>query len=101
MDATELTRRLYVPNQDYWIRQFSKKYLSDRPLDFKKIEGGIISPTPDKEDQLGGGVFDRDLKFVCGSDNLYHDKRDGSFELKNVDKKCKWYYTTYKLYNSW
>ena len=86
MNADELRRRLYVPNFEYWERLFSKKYFSDRSLETQTIEGGIIAPSLDKEDKLGGGVFDRELKFVAGCDNLYHDKRDSSVEL-SIDRQ--------------
>ena len=86
MSTDELTRRLYVPNQGYWTQRFSKKYYSDRPLDVKTVENGIIMPPPDKNDQLGGGVFEPDLKFAAGCDNLYKDKRDDSFVLENFDR---------------
>ncbi len=77
MDEKELKSRLYVPNFEYWQRQCGKKYFSDRELRVRKLQNGILVPPQKKDDQFGsGGIFDADLKFFAGYDNLYADKRD-------------------------
>ena len=87
MDDNELRARLYVPNFDYWKRQCSKKYFSTRELRALKIQNGIIVPPLDKDDQFGsGGIFDRELKFFAGYNNLYADKRDATSTVE-IDPK--------------
>ena len=89
MDDKQM-RRLYVPNYDHWRRLFSKKYYSERALEVRTVEDGIIVPPLERSDQLGGGIFDRDLKFVAGYGNLYRDKRGADFDIttnKKFDRK--------------
>ena len=86
MDDNELRRRLFVPNFDYWERLFSKKYFSDRTVEVKTIDNGMIIPPPERTDQLGGGVFDQNFKFVAGCDNLHRDKRGADFDITTNKK---------------
>ena len=77
MTDTELKSRLYVPNFEHWKQQCEKQYFSARELRIRVLENGILVPPLDKSNQFGsGGVFDSDLKFFAGYDNLYADKRD-------------------------
>lgn len=82
MDENELARRLYVPNFDYWRRQCRTNYFSARELKVRSIENGIIVPPAPEGDQFEGGVFDRELKFFAGCNNLYADQRDQTFSLE-------------------
>ena len=87
MHDNELRRRLYVPNFEYWQRQCSKQYFSERELGARQVNNGIVVP-PNKDDQFGsGGVFDRELHFAAGCDNLYADKRDANSTIE-LDRKA-------------
>lgn len=81
MYDNELRRRLYVPNFEHWQQICTKKYFSERALEVRTVENGIIIPPPERTDQLGGGVFDRNFKLVAGCDNLYHEKRGADFDI--------------------
>ena len=91
MNEIELKSRLYVPNFEFWKQQCSKKYYSERALVARQLENGIVVPPLDKDNQFGsGGIFDRNLHFFAGYDNLYADKRDANstveLDPKSIEK---------------
>ena len=60
------TKRLYVQNVDAWQRELSKKRFSDRKLEVKVIEQGIVLPARPANGAYEGGVCDKDFNFVAG-----------------------------------
>ena len=94
MDESELRRRLYVDDYEQWARQCSRKYFSDRRLEVRTVENGIILPARpvDEKDQYHcrGGVCDADLKFVAGYSNQAPDRKNGVYcidEAYEVERK--------------
>lgn len=68
-------KRLYVKNYDEWKPYCERKCFSDRPLDVKTVEGGIVLPTllvpagsrpGQTADKYLGGVCDGNFRFVAG-----------------------------------
>ena len=64
--AEDLTKRLYVKNVDEWKAELSKKRFSDRELEVKVVERGIILPPRRIDGKYKGGVCDSDFNFVAG-----------------------------------
>ena len=83
MNENNLSGRLYVPNIDHWKQICTKKYFSERPLEVKTVEGGIILPARPIDEKDGyhcrGGVCDRDLNFVAGYNNLPPPGKNGTY----------------------
>ena len=66
--AENFTKRFYVENVEAWEKTLSQKRLSDRKLEVKVIEHGIILPArniPNTE-KYEGGVCDNDFNFIAG-----------------------------------
>ena len=64
-----MEKRLYVQNVDSWKKVISAKGFSDRKLEVKVIERGIILPSrPLSSTRFSyeGGVCDNDFNFVAG-----------------------------------
>ena len=62
------TKRLYVKDVKEWKKRLSVKRFSDRKLEVKVIERGIILPARKLENDKGyeGGVCDENFNFVAG-----------------------------------
>ncbi len=83
MNETELQRRLYLPNFEHWRRHCSKNFFSDRKLEVRTVENGIILPTRRIEGQnqyhCRGGVCDEERNFVAGYNNQPPGKKNGAY----------------------
>ena len=64
--AKNSPRRLYVKNTEAWEKNLSKKRFSDRQLEVKVVERGIILPARPFKGTWEGGVHDSDFNFVAG-----------------------------------
>ena len=64
--AEDLTRRLYVENFEQWEKTLSQKKFSDRKLEVKVVERGIILPMRRKNGEWKGGVCDSYFNFIAG-----------------------------------
>ena len=78
-----MIKRLYVPNPDDWTKFCDQKYFSDRTVEVKTLERGIILPTRHKDGgsalKFYGGVCDRNQKFVAGYSDVQSDPWRGSY----------------------
>ena len=59
-------KRLYVQDVNHWQQRLTKDRFSNRKLNVKVIERGIILPPRRKEVGYAGGVCDNDFNFVAG-----------------------------------
>ena len=88
MDEKELKRHLYVPNYKQWKQNSLRGYYSDRLLEVREVEGGIVLPARpvDKKDpyHCRGGVCDADLNFVAGYSNQSPEKKNGAYCLEEA-----------------
>ena len=57
----DFEKRLYVQNVDQWNRKLNKERFSDRKLDVKIINHGIVLPARKMEVGYAGGVCDNNL----------------------------------------
>lgn len=64
--AADSSERLYVQNFDGWKAALSKKRFSDKELEVKVIERGIVLPALIMDGAWKGGVCDNDFNFVAG-----------------------------------
>ena len=62
----DLTKRLYVDDSEQWKKILSQKRFSNRKLEVKVIERGIVLPMRGKIGEWKGGVCDSDFNFVAG-----------------------------------
>ena len=62
----DFEKRLYVQNVDQWNRKLNKERFSDRKLDVKIINHGIVLPARKMEVGYAGGVCDNNFNFVAG-----------------------------------
>lgn len=60
------TKKFYVENVEAWEKTLSQKRLSDRKLEVKVIEHGIILPARPAQGTWEGGVCDNDFNFIAG-----------------------------------
>lgn len=62
-------KNFYVRDFEAWKKTLSRKKLSDKELEVKVVERGIVLPTrpiPGKTFVYEGGVCDNNFKFVTG-----------------------------------
>lgn len=62
-------KNFYVQNLEGWQKTLSRKKLSDKELEVKVVEHGIVLPTrpiPGKSFVYEGGVCENDFNFVAG-----------------------------------
>lgn len=64
--TADLSKRLYVKNVDEWQAELSKKRFSDRELEVKVVEHGIVLPARIIDGKWKGGVCDENFNFVAG-----------------------------------
>ena len=86
---TDKSRRFYFNRPEDYEPALLKKRFSDRKLEVKVVEKGIILPTHQKGFRFEGGVCDRNINFVAGysrtRDNRAHWGSVAS--AYSVDKK--------------
>lgn len=63
----DLTAGLYVQNVKAVKKKFLRKRLSDRTLEVKVIENGMVLPARIIDGMWKGGVCDKDFNFVAGN----------------------------------
>ena len=73
------TKRLYVQNVDAWEKNLSRKRFSDRKLEVKVIERGIVLPARPAKGEYEGGVCDKDFNFVAGFARTQPPKKTTGF----------------------
>ena len=79
--AENLSKKLYVKNAEDWQKELLRKRFSDKDLEVKVVERGIILPTRGVEGEKNfyeGGVCDNDFNFVAG----YFRKETGGGTIK-------------------
>ncbi|MBR4151803.1 MAG: DUF563 domain-containing protein [Selenomonadaceae bacterium] len=64
--AEDLPKRFYVEDVEAWKNDLAKKKFSDRKLEVKTIEHGIILPMRKAKGTYEGGVCDKDFNFIAG-----------------------------------
>jgi hypothetical protein len=62
----DLSGKFYVEDIEDWKNQLAKKKFSDRKLEVKVIERGIILPMRKIPGTYEGGVHDKDFNFIAG-----------------------------------
>lgn len=75
----DLPRRLYVENVTEFERNLSQKRYSDRKLEVKVIERGIVLPARWANGTWEGGVHDKDFNFVAGYFRTIPPKKANQF----------------------
>ena len=72
----DISKRLYMPDAGNYERFINRKYFSDKELEVKTLNDGIILPPRKMETstEYSGGVCDNDFNFVAG---YFCDKKGG------------------------
>ena len=79
--AEDLSKKLYVSNIGGWKDKLSKKRLSNRKLEVKVIDRGIILPARYVSGTREGGVCDSEFNFVAGYFRTEPPKKTSKFSL--------------------
>ncbi len=64
--AADLSKKLYVGNSADWEKNLNQKRFTDKKLEVKVIERGIILPAQKTDGTWKGGVCDNDFNFIAG-----------------------------------